>query len=245
MIKFGRHAAPPPTSSGPVELTRIFLDYVHQNGGIAVTYYYSHQFSEFRSPRPHIYVKDDHPLSRHALAEKDVESLVRINEFILNTLEPFIASDYMISNEKSHDSKYSELMEYSRSIGIEDWFMIPVFGPYNIMGVISIGFNSLIAPTWKPRLLFLEGVASAYHNQIVRYFASLRNEVGLSQREIEVLSWISRGKSSTDIATILGIQRSSVDTYTRRIFQKLGVHNRVGAAISGVTQGLVKLDFDS
>lgn len=86
----------------------------------------------------------------------------------------------------------------------------------------------------------MEDIAVTHHYQMVRHFGEKRSDIDLSRRENEVLTWIARGKSSADVATILGISISSVDTYTRRIFEKMGVNDRVSAAVSGVVEGLIK-----
>lgn len=47
----------------------------------------------------------------------------------------------------------------------------------------------------------------------------------LSQREMEIATQLERGKSLTEICDILKIQYSTVNTYKRRIFEKLNVHS--------------------
>jgi len=61
----------------------------------------------------------------------------------------------------------------------------------------------------------------------------------LSNRELEVLSWMREGKSNTVIAQILEISRASVDMYVRRIFAKLDVTDRTGAVLLAYTAGLI------
>lgn len=52
----------------------------------------------------------------------------------------------------------------------------------------------------------------------------------LSPREQEVLELIACGRSSKQIASDLGIARSTVDSYVRGILAKLEVPNRAAAA---------------
>jgi DNA-binding CsgD family transcriptional regulator len=54
---------------------------------------------------------------------------------------------------------------------------------------------------------------------------------GLSHRESEVLSWVAKGKTNFEVATILGISRRTVDTLLSRTYQKLGVENRTAAVM--------------
>jgi len=55
--------------------------------------------------------------------------------------------------------------------------------------------------------------------------------LGLSEREAEVLYWVAAGKSSPVISMILGIRHDTVRAHLKRIFMKLGVENRLSAAL--------------
>jgi DNA-binding CsgD family transcriptional regulator len=55
--------------------------------------------------------------------------------------------------------------------------------------------------------------------------------LGLSEREAEVLYWVAAGKSSPVISMILGIRHDTVRAHLKRIFAKLGVENRLSAAL--------------
>ena len=52
---------------------------------------------------------------------------------------------------------------------------------------------------------------------------------GLTPREGEVLSWLSKGKTNRDIAQILGLSPRTVDKHLEQIYAKLGVENRTAA----------------
>ena len=54
--------------------------------------------------------------------------------------------------------------------------------------------------------------------------------LGLTQREQEVLFWISEGKRNSEIAEILGISVGTVKRHLENLYGKLGVENRHGAA---------------
>lgn len=59
--------------------------------------------------------------------------------------------------------------------------------------------------------------------------ALLVQKFALTLREAEVLSWVARGKSNTDIAEILCISPRTVHKHLERIFVKLGVDSRSSA----------------
>lgn len=56
----------------------------------------------------------------------------------------------------------------------------------------------------------------------------------LSRREAEVLSWIARGKSNRDIATIMQLSPRTITKHVEQIFVKLQVENRTSAAIQAL-----------
>ena len=64
--------------------------------------------------------------------------------------------------------------------------------------------------------------------------AEFSSELGLTTREGEVLSWLSKGKTNRDIAQILGLSPRTVDKHLEQIYSKLGVENRTAAATIAV-----------
>jgi DNA-binding CsgD family transcriptional regulator len=52
----------------------------------------------------------------------------------------------------------------------------------------------------------------------------------LSAREAEVLYWVARGKSNSQIGVILNLKIATVKKHLQRIYPKLGVENRTAAA---------------
>ena len=53
--------------------------------------------------------------------------------------------------------------------------------------------------------------------------------LGLSTREIEVMSQIANGHTNGEIATHLFLAEKTVKNHVRRIYSKLGVHTRPAA----------------
>ena len=52
----------------------------------------------------------------------------------------------------------------------------------------------------------------------------------LTLREREVLHWLARGKTNSQIGVILGISAATVGKHLEHIYPKLGVENRTAAA---------------
>lgn len=62
----------------------------------------------------------------------------------------------------------------------------------------------------------------------------------LSARERQVVQLIGEGKSSKDIASILGISSKTVDTHRTRLMQKLGIHDAIGLVRYAIRRGLIQ-----
>jgi DNA-binding NarL/FixJ family response regulator len=64
--------------------------------------------------------------------------------------------------------------------------------------------------------------------------------VKLNDREIEVLSWVARGKTSAEIASKLLMSKRTVDFHIDNARGKLGVRSRAEAAVKAALGGLIK-----
>ena len=64
--------------------------------------------------------------------------------------------------------------------------------------------------------------------------------VDLNDREVEVLTWVARGKTSAEIAQILGLTKRTVDFHTDNARAKLGAATRTEAAIKAATGRLIE-----
>lgn len=60
-----------------------------------------------------------------------------------------------------------------------------------------------------------------------------------SLREVEVLTWVSHGKSNEDIGTIMSISKLTVKNHVQKILRKLEVTNRAQAVRKGFEIGLL------
>jgi DNA-binding response OmpR family regulator/DNA-binding CsgD family transcriptional regulator len=64
-------------------------------------------------------------------------------------------------------------------------------------------------------------------------YAPLKS-LGLSEREAEVLYWISQGKSNPEIGVIIGAAAGTVKKHAENIFAKLGVEGRSAAMLAAL-----------
>jgi LuxR family transcriptional regulator/LuxR family quorum-sensing system transcriptional regulator CciR len=127
-----------------------------------------------------------------------------------------------------------------RAAGFVYGLAIPVYGPNGRNGIFELALAEGIERLDAEVLRELHWACQATH---LRYCALLRSDLGgppaLSKREAEVLSWVARGKSNAAIGGILGISAHTVDAHLRRIYMKLGVFDRISAALRGLGYGLI------
>jgi DNA-binding NarL/FixJ family response regulator len=64
----------------------------------------------------------------------------------------------------------------------------------------------------------------------------------VSERELEVLRLIARGKANKEIAAALGISDETVKRHVSNLFVKMGVADRAQATSEGIRRGLIQLD---
>ena len=64
--------------------------------------------------------------------------------------------------------------------------------------------------------------------------------VGLNDREVEVLTWVARGKTSAEIAQIIGLTKRTIDFHIDNARDKLGAATRTEAVIKAAAGRLIE-----
>ena len=128
-----------------------------------------------------------------------------------------------------------------REAGAVHGLSMQVFGPHGRNAIFSLGLEPGLTRLDVETLRAVQVACQSAHQ---RYCALLLPTLGetpeLSPREAEVLAWIAQGKSNATVGEILGISAHTVDAHLRRIYLKLGVFDRVSAALRGLGFGLIQ-----
>ena len=64
--------------------------------------------------------------------------------------------------------------------------------------------------------------------------------IDLNSREVEVLTWVARGKTSAEIAQILGLTKRTIDFHIDNARSKLGAATRTEAVLKAATGRLIE-----
>lgn len=126
--------------------------------------------------------------------------------------------------------------------GFKDGLAIPIFSARGTTAYFGAGSKSRTFELDPVDLNQIQYACNFTHKRYLDLHGAIDIEVPeLTKRELEVLTWIAKGKSISVIGDILGVSEHTVDTLTRRTYQKLGVNDRVSAVLKAVGAGIVSL----
>ena len=69
-------------------------------------------------------------------------------------------------------------------------------------------------------------------------------DLGITNREIQILKLLAQGLNNTEISKTLGITETTVKTHMAKIFVKLDVRDRVQALVAAARMGIVEIPKD-
>ena len=131
-------------------------------------------------------------------------------------------------------------VEEATRMGLTDGLAIPTSGLRHARGFFGVD-NVAAEDLAKVDRSLMRAVAQHAHLRIDRIEEEHGAGIdGLSPREAEILNWVAAGKSNPEIAMILGISEATVGTHLKRLFTKLGVHDRVSAVLAGFKLGMLR-----
>lgn len=120
-------------------------------------------------------------------------------------------------------------------------------GEEDVHRAVCAGAMGYLPKSSEPEEL-LEAIRTVYEGTcyfpaaIARLLEGRAGREDLSEREIEVLRMIVRGHSTKETAAALGISENTVKFHTKRVFEKLGVLDRVQATTAAIERGIVHLE---
>lgn len=136
---------------------------------------------------------------------------------------------------RNEERYFTELAQFRMTDGLA----LPTYGLKQRAAFFGIGMMKDKSVKSNADAALLQAVAQAAHLRLDQLVDQNEEAKSLSFRERQILHWMSAGKSNNEIATILGISSATVATYNKRIFDKLGVNDRVMASTKAMRLGFV------
>jgi LuxR family quorum sensing-dependent transcriptional regulator len=132
----------------------------------------------------------------------------------------------------------AEVMAIAREFGLNKGFLVPIFRNTGFQACVTIAGER---PDHEPKAKRALHLISMYVH--ARCAALMGNEPDgqrqrvLSRRERDILAWAAEGKSSWEIATILGLRERTVNWYFEQSKKKLDAVTRTQAVIKALRSG--------
>ncbi|MCR2833295.1 helix-turn-helix transcriptional regulator [Parerythrobacter lacustris] len=145
-----------------------------------------------------------------------------------------------IFSEECSSKAQRRYVEFCSQLGMTDGLATACYGPGGRTGFVGFGF-----PEGEDCFSAQSYLAIAHIAQLsfARYCTIMHGKAAtpprLSPREREIMRWVARGKSNSEIAIIVGISRHTVDTHLRRVFSKFGTTDRTVACLRAVELGCI------
>jgi DNA-binding NarL/FixJ family response regulator len=81
----------------------------------------------------------------------------------------------------------------------------------------------------------------ALPSEVAKRLAEFTPRIELTERELEVLTYMAKGLSNKQIGAILSVAEATIKVHVLHIFQKLEVADRTEAVTIGIQRGIIHL----
>lgn len=138
------------------------------------------------------------------------------------------------------DAKSPQIASYRREIAsLGDGIVVPVFGPLFRHGYFC--FHGREGREYDDtEILMMHSISQTAYLKLldVMYRDDIEGR-SLSSRELEIINLIARGQSNQNVAVELSVSINTINTYMKRIFEKLDVSDRVSAVMRAYALGYI------
>jgi DNA-binding CsgD family transcriptional regulator len=155
----------------------------------------------------------------------------------LHSTEPFVLRE--IERHRALSDIEHRFKAFAESHDCADGIGLPVFGPAGRTGYFELRLEAGHPPPSDTELREMHLIAQLAHLKICGLQAADQDRPKLTPREQQILEWLAQGKSNDVIGCILGLSAHTIDTYLRRIYEKLDVGDRVSASMRATGLGLI------
>jgi len=140
---------------------------------------------------------------------------------------------------RTDDPVQDRIFNEAREHGLRDGMFTPIrWADGSYAAVVTAGRDAQLD---DPIHRTITEVLSTYYAHECRRLGVSLPSAGalLSSRQRDCLAWVRHGKSSTDIAELIGISSQTVEEHVAQACRKLGVRTRVQAAVEASLLGII------
>ena len=143
--------------------------------------------------------------------------------------------------DKAANRRAEIVMGAASEVGLRQGFSIPVFQNCEVIDAITMAGEKPDFDPLAKRALALIGLYA--HAKTMSLIAKVRHEIPkvLSTAEREAMTWVALGKTSGEIAIILGVSESAVVKRTDSAMKKLDAVTRAQATASALVRREIRL----
>jgi DNA-binding CsgD family transcriptional regulator len=138
------------------------------------------------------------------------------------------------------DADQRDFVAAARRQGYKDGVTTPIHGPQGCVAIMMFAADHRVTLDGEDEEA-LSHIAMALHQRVRRLAAAALvgtpEPARLTAREIECLQWVLEGKTNWEIGVLTGVTARTVQFHLSNSAKKLGVYNRVQAAVGALIRG--------
>jgi DNA-binding CsgD family transcriptional regulator len=146
--------------------------------------------------------------------------------------------------KRVRDPAQRAFVQASRAQGFRDGITTPVHGPQGCVAIMMFAAGHVLNLDSEDEEA-LSHIAMALHQRVRRITAAalvgIPQKAHLTAREVECLQWVLEGKTNWEIGVLTGVTARTVQFHLSNSARKLGVFNRVQAAVGALIRGDVSV----
>lgn len=149
----------------------------------------------------------------------------------------------VIPTRMSLKKKQFDCLNYGREAGLHNGICTPLRGPHNQLAGLSLA-SSEKKDSFDGKLDLITAYSNHFYISWKRFHhKKLEHDVApnfvLTNKEMDILTWVAKGKTDWDIAEILNMSTHTVDWHIRNVMKKLESNNRILAVVKALSYGLI------
>jgi LuxR family quorum sensing-dependent transcriptional regulator len=127
-------------------------------------------------------------------------------------------------------------MDVARDFGMNEGYLVPIVRSTGFQACVTMAGSHPDLDPMAKRVIHVVSIMA--HGRISALKGeSINQKQILTAREREVLHWVSVGKTSWEISTILHLSKSTIDIMVNRAQQKLNAVTRTQAVVNALRAG--------